>query len=398
MASMVSLCGSAFAQNFSMEVANTDPLGLGSFVPPALDFALEGGGGKFKGDLRYGAELDTVYNSNFFLTDGNEEDEFSAFLSPWFRYNSDPEGGAKYTLTANYLPVIRTYVENSDLNDIDHSGNVSLRIEGSRSELTVFGRYAELSGTDRLTGDFTSGSVFTGGLRASRQIASRTSLFGGISMAVSDYGNTPNEGAEVMTAYVGGMWASSPRFSVGPNFRYTNTDSGNIGERDAYALLLETRYRLGEKIWLEARLGPEYSETSGATSDSDSLGFTGDLSARYMINDRLAWTTSFRSDTIPSPSETNYLVNDFSLTTALHRQFVRGTLSGGLQFRFSNYEDVGTTAITREDETNYGIFMEYRRNLFSDRVAFESLARYSFNDGQTDWKQFFLSAGFNVAF
>lgn len=381
-----------------MEVANSDPLRLGSFVPPAVDVALEGMGGNFKGDLNYGVELDTVYNSNFFLTDGNEEDELSAFLSPWFRYTSDPEGGAKYTLTANYDPVVRTYLENSDLNDIDHSGNVSLKFVGSRTELSVFGRYNELSGTDRLTGDFTSGSVFTGGVRASRQVASRTSIFGGFSGAVSDYGNSTNEGAEVMTAYLGGMWASSPRLSLGPTLRYSNTDSGNIGERDAYALLLDVRYRLGEKIWLESRIGPEYSETSGGTSDSSSVGFTGDLTARYMINDRLAWTTSFRSDTIPSPSETNYLVNDFSLTTALHRQFVRGTLSGGLLFRFSNYEDVGVNNVVREDETNYGLFMEYRRNLFSDRVAFETLARYTFNDGQTDWKQFFLSAGFNVAF
>jgi hypothetical protein len=59
---------------------------------------------------------------------------------------------------------------------------------------------------------------------------------------------------------------------------------------------------------------------------------------------------------------------------------------------------VGVNNVVREDETNYGIFVQYRRNLFSDRVAFESLARYTLNDGQTDWKQFFLSAGFNVAF
>ena len=400
MASMASLCGSTFAQNFSMQVANSDPLGLGSFIPsgPIFGSDIEGMGGKFKGDLDFGAELDTVYNSNFFLTENNEDDELSAFLTPWFRYNSDPEGGAKATFVASYSPVIRTYLDNSDLNDMDNSGNFSLTLEGSRTKVSLFGRYSELSGTDRLTGNFTTGSVFTGGVRASRQVASRTSLIGGVSMAVSDYGTALDEGAEVFNAYVGGVWASSSRFSVGPMLRYTHSDSGNIGVRDAWALLLDTRYRVGDRIWLEAKVGPEFSQTSGGTSDSDSVGLTGDLTARYMINERLAWTNSLRSDTIPAPSENNYLVNDIALTTALHRRFVSGTLSGGLQFNFSDYEDVGTTAIIREDEQNYGIFVEYRRNLFSDRIAFETLARYTMNQGLTDWKQLFVSAGFNVAF
>lgn len=390
-------CGSAFSQNFSMQVANSDPLGLGSFIPsgPVLGLDLEG---SIKGDLDYGLELDTVYNSNFFLTETNEESELSFFLTPWFRYFSDPEGGANFSVTANYDPIIRTYTDNSDLNDIDQSGDITFKFRGGKTEISVFGRYDELTGTDRLTGSFVDGSLFTGGFRAVRQIASRTSLIGGWSAGISDYADGANEGAEVYTGYFGAMWAASPRLSVGPTLRYTVSESDNIGSRDAWALLFDARYRVGEKIWLEASLGPEFAQTSGATSDEDSLGITGNFTTRYLINSRWAWTNTIRSATVPAPSETNYLVNDISLTSALHRQYVRGILSGGIEYSFSEYEDVGAVAIARSNENTFGVFMQYRRPLFTDRVAFDGLIRYSFNEGLVDWDQLFVSAGFNVSF
>ncbi|MCB1133961.1 MAG: hypothetical protein KDN05_22775, partial [Verrucomicrobiae bacterium] len=95
-ASMVALaccCGSVAAQNFSLQLADTDPLGIDAFVP-GLDELGVGGASGIKGDLDYGFELDTEYNSNFRLTETNEESEFSIFFTPWIRYNSDPEGGA----------------------------------------------------------------------------------------------------------------------------------------------------------------------------------------------------------------------------------------------------------------------------------------------------------------
>lgn len=393
----ISLCGFARAQNLSLMVADSNPLGLGNFVPSGkdLDLGLEG---TIKGDFGYGLGVITNYNSNLFLTDANEESEVYASVSPWFRYHSDPEGGAIATFTANYTPIINTYLDHSDLNSFDHSGDAVLTLRGSRTEISVFGRYNELTGTDWLTGDFVAGSLITGGIRATRQIASRTSINGGWSVSMSDYGSSANVGADVYTTYFGGMWVSSSRLSLGSTIRYTVSESDNTGTRDAWALLMEARYRVGERIWLSASVGPEYSQNSDGGSGDGSVGLAGSISARYVINDRWSWTTSINNATVPSPSETSYQVNDLTISTALNHQLLRGWISGGLEFRFSDYESVGTVATLRDDEQNTSVYLTYGRNVFSERLFLDSTARYSINDGETDWSQFTLSVGLSVAF
>lgn len=393
----ISLCGFARAQNFTMQVADPNPLGLGNFVPGGEDFDL-GLEGKVKGDFDYGLGVTTTYNSNFFLSETDEESEVFASILPWLSYNSDPEGGAIATLTANYNPAMRVYLENSDLNGFDQTGDAVLRLRGSKTDISFFGRYSELSGTDRLTGDFVEGSIVTGGIRAYRQIASRTSLNAGWSAAMSDYGSSVNEGAEVYTTYFGGMWESSPRLSFGSSIRYTVSESDIAGTRDAWALLMEARYRVGERIWLSASVGPEYSTNSGAGVDDSSLSLACSLSARYVINERWSWTSSINTATVPSPSETNYQVNEIAFSTALYRQLLRGAISAGLEFRLSDYQEVGAVTTPRDDEQYINTYLTYSRPLFSQRVFFDSTLRYGINDGLTDWSQFTLSAGLNVVF
>lgn len=397
LAALASLCGSAFAQNLSMQVADSNPLGIGNFIPSSQDLDM-GLTGAVKGAFAYGFEAETAYNSNFFLTTDDEDDELSLFFSPWIRYISDPEGGANLSFTANYQPVMRSYLDNSDLNGMDQAGDFSVRLQGVKTDISVFGRYEGMSGTDRLTGEFVEGAVMTGGIRANRQIASRTSLNAGWSAAKSSFDSSDSEGAEVYTTYIGGMWDASQRISVGSTVRYTISESDNTGTRDAWALLMEARYRAGEKIWLSASLGPEYAVTSGAGNDDSSLGLTGEIAARYDINDRWMWTTSVRNATIPSPSETNYLVNDILFTTTLQHQLTRGSVSGGLEYRFSDYEDVGTVTTTRGDENNLSAFVAYHRNFFQDRLAFDTTLRYTTNKGQTDWDQVLVSMGVNFRF
>lgn len=396
-ASLVVWTGSASGREFTMLVTDADPLGLGSFVPTLLE--LEMGEG-IKGAFSYGLGVSSVYDSNFNLSENDEESEVALYVSPWLRYISDPEGGAAVSVSANYLPSARAYLHNSNLNDVDQVGDVALTFKGSRTEVSLFGRYMELSGTDRLTGGFVTGSVATGGIRASRQIASRTSVNAGWTASVSDYGSSVNEGAEVYTTYIEGYWEASPRLSFGPSIHYTRSESGNAGTRDAWALLAQARYRVGERIWLSAGVGPEYSTTSGAAggNDDSSLGLSANLSAMYVINERWTWMNSIDTATVPSPNETNYQVYNVALSSVLNRHLLRGEVSGGVEFNFSEYEDVGTVVTSRGNEQNMSVFLAYSRNLFSDRVAFDSEIRYSMNDGETDWSQLQISAGINVAF
>ena len=386
-----------FGRDFSLQVADPNPLRIGAFVPLGPDLA-EGTGieGGMKGTFLYGFGAQSEYNSNFFLSEDDEEDELSILLKPWLTYTTDPEGGATFVLEANYRPTYDAYLNNSDLSEFNNSADVSLSWVGGLTEISAFASYQEFSGTDRLTGTFTSGSVFSGGVRARRQIAPRTSLNGSVSYSLSDYSSGGQEGTRIITGSFGGFWTATERTSVGSSVRYTQTDSDNTGTRDAWALLGELRYKAGERVWLSASLGPEFTKDS-ETGDHGT-GLRADIEARYLINERWSWVNTLGTGTIASPSDTGYLIDNYNFSTLLEHQLVRGTVSGGLSFDYSDYQNVGDTLIQRDNEENLSLFLSYSRNLFSERVMFDSSVRYRVNNGDRDWSQWILSAGLNVPF
>lgn len=335
--------GMASAQNFSVQVADPNPLKLGSFMPvdDLFDLGLEG---TIKGDVDISLSLETTYNSNLNLTETDENDDVSFLFEPSVYYNSDPEGGAKFSITANYRPTLIGFVDNTQYNRFNHNGDIVFRFEGARTLLELFGRYQQLSGSDYLTGDFIEGSLYTSGVRVSRQVATRTVVYGGLSGAMSDYDSSADRGSEIYTAYLGGLWRKSERLRLGATLRYSLTQSDNTGDRNAVALLLEARYLAGDRTRIRFTLGPEFADTDG----SSSVNLSADIEAAYSINPRWTWLTTLRSATVPSPNQTNYLVSDISLQTSLQRKMRRGWLSGGLEYRYAIYDDVGNAAVQRD--------------------------------------------------
>ncbi|RYD48513.1 MAG: hypothetical protein EOP85_03380 [Verrucomicrobiaceae bacterium] len=386
----------ASAQNITTQVGGRDLAGLIGVLPVPADLGFDLTEG-IKGGFVYGLALDSVYDSNLFLTEDNTKSEFSTNIAPRISYFSDPEGGAKFTLTANYLPVYRTYWHNSDLNELDQSGEVAIRVEGAKTVLSAYVNYNELSGTDRLTGQFVNGSLFTSGLQAAYQLAPRTSLFASTKVAMSDYGTASLEGSEIYTTEIGAYWAATERFSFGPSLRYNLAESDNTGSRDAWALLVQAKYKVGERINLMGSLGLEYASSSRDDEDS-TVGLTGDLQATYALSSKWVWANSIEYVTVPSPNEANYVINNLLIATELNRQLLRGTVGFGLDFNQSDYESVGTTALPLDSEDNIGVYVAYRRKFFLDRVDFDTKIRYAENDGNVDWEQLQISAGLEVRF
>lgn len=393
---IAALAGPLRAQDFPLLVADPDPLGLGAFVP-GLDLDLpEGLTSGIKGEFLLGVKAQSVYQSNFFLSEDHEDDEWAFTLAPTLRYLSDPEGGAANSLTASYRPVGRRYAENDHLDGIDHAGDLALDFRGTSNHLALFTRYQELSATDRLTGEFVSGSLLTSGLRLTHQLAPFTSVNTGLSVGMSDYEGSGNEGAEVYTAYLGALWKATERSSLGSMLRATATESDTIGTRKAWAVLAQARHQSGESIWLSASLGPEFASTSDGGEDS--MRLSGELTARVVLDERWTWSTSLRSASVPSPSENRYLVNDLGLTTRLRRQLLHGWLGGGVEYHFSDYQDLGGATAGRGDEHHVALFLGYGRPILSDRAVLDCTVRHGFNQGQVDWDQWQVTAGLTVTF
>jgi hypothetical protein len=394
-------CGPAFAQNFTMQVTNPNPLGLGNFVPgfpggPELNAPL---GGEIKGAFSYGVGASILYDSNVYLEEDNERSDLSGSITPSVSYTSDPEGGAPVSFSANYAPSINGYLDNPELGGVNHSGNFALLLNGSKTDVSLFGSLVQSSAPDRLSGGFVeNGTVMTGGLQASREIGPRTTLNTAWTASMSDYGSDSGsgqyEGSTIYSASVGGDWKATELLSFGPSVRYTNTQSDNSETRDAWALLFTANYQASERIWLSASIGPEFSETG----EDSSVDVTGNLAATYVINERWTWRNQISSGTVPAPDQANYMIQDVTLSTILSRQFTRCAVSGGLNFSFSGYDDVGNVTSNRDNEQTVGAFLSYSRTLFTERLGFNSMIGYSVNDGETDWEQFTASTGLNLSF
>jgi len=377
------------AQNFSLGLADA----YSNLPEPVLMDAL---GISMKGGFYYGFSTDATYDSNLFLSETGRQSDVYLSLSPWLAYSSDPIGGATYSLTARYTPSYRLFFDNSQFDSFNHSASANFSISLPRTQLDAFGSFSNAGGTDRLGGGYVEGSIFTYGLRGSYQLAPRTSITASYAGGTTSYDTADRSGADVHSFRVGAFWAANERWSIGPSLRYSRAESGNIPTRESWAALANVRYRVAEKIGLSASLGVDFVTDSRSSGSDPRL--TGGLSASYRIDDRWSWSASVRYATVPSPTGNNYVADDLSISTAISRQLTRGNLSAGVALGFSDYDALGPVVETRDDERNLSVFIAYSRPLISDRISFQSTARYSVNRGDREWEQFMLTIGVGFAF
>ena len=349
---------------------------------------------KIKGGMNLALQVGATYDSNFFLDETNGESETSFYASPLIEYISDPEGGAKSSFAVSYRPSFIAYNENSEYNDVDHVGEVRWTIRGSRTELTLYSRYDELSGTDRLSGEFVNGSLFTGGMRLERRLASRTIGYLGASSAISNYSQSDLQGAQVDSVFLGGLWEATSRTAYGSTVRYSHITGDGVPDTDAWALLLEARHMVSDRINLSASVGPEYAQDG----DADRLGVTGFLRATYNFAERWSWINSIRHALVPTSTSSNQLVDDLVVSTTLQRSLERGSIGGGLEYRYSEFVNIGRDADLRNDEQNAAFVLSWSRPLFTDRLALDTSARYAFNSGRSDWEQFLFALALRSSF
>jgi hypothetical protein len=350
---------------------------------------------KIKGGMNLALQVGAIYDSNFFLDESNGASETSFYASPLIEYISDPEGEAQSSFKASYSPSFRAYNQNSEYNDVDHVGEVRWTIRGSRTELTLYCRYDELSGTDRLSGEFVNGSLFTGGMRLERRLASRTIGYLGASSAISAYSQSDLQGAQVDSVFLGGLWEASSRTAFGSTIRYSHISGDGVPNTDALALLFEARHTVGNRVNLSASIGPEYAQEDG---DQDRLSMTGYLKGTYNFAERWAWINSIRHALVPTSSSVNQLVDDLVVSTTLQRSLERGLIGGGLEYRYSEFVNIGREADLRNDEQNLALVLSWSRPLFTERLALDTSARYAFNSGRSDWEQFLCTLALRATF
>jgi hypothetical protein len=351
----------------------------------------------FKGAVLYGAGLSTVYDSNFFLSEDDPEAELINALSGAVMYFSDPEGGAPASIVANYSPVFQSFLENPDNNGIDQSGNVKMTLTGAKTVVLGYLNLSQGSGTDPVIGEFVSESLLSAGIEASYQLAPKTSLNGSFAVSTSDFGTGSLEGANIYSTYLSGSWMATENLSLGPEVQYNKALSDNSGTRDAWQLLIQGQYQVGQRIQISGSIGMDYS-TNSREEGGGSAGLTGSLSASYSINEKLSWSGSVLYITVPSPDEVDYVINNLAISTEVSRKLLKAEVDLGLSLNVASYEAVGPTAGPLDDESIVNLYVNYSRGLFQDRLSLVGGVYYALSDGQSNWNQFQLSLGLNTQF
>jgi hypothetical protein len=380
----------AFAQNFTAGLAD-----VYDFMP---DLALQdafGGGLELKGGFALAANASATYDSNLFLAETNRESDVVFSVTPMLTYTTAPHGDPLFSFSASYRPSYQVFANNSQFNSLNHSANAILNFTKPRTRIALYGSIREVSASDRIAGGFIQGMIYQYGIRGSYQLAPRTSISAGISSGGTSF-DTGGNGSDAYSANVSMMWDANERWSVGPSLRYSVATSDLTGRREALALLGRVSYQFGERVALSAFGGLEI-KTDSRTSGTG-LRLTGGLTGSYAIDERWTWSGSIRYATIPSPTNTNYVVNDATLSTAITRSLLVGSVSGGLAYSFSDYEAVGPVLQSLDNENNLRAFIAYSRPLFSERIGLQSSVSYALNRGRRDWSQFTATVGIGITF
>lgn len=384
------------AQVMTTPSASPAPLGLRGGLPIDNVWNMVPMDG-FKGGFGCGIGVQSIYDSNFFLAEHHPKSELSTNFLPWLGYSTDTEGATPLSVSANYMPNIRSYLHNSDLGGVDHSGGVTLKVAGAKTAITSDVNYNTVSGVDRLSGTFVNGSIMTSGIRGTYLLGPRTSLLASWKLGISDYGSSSLVGSDNYTTELGGLWAATEHLSFGPGIRYMLDESSNTGTRDTWAFSMQSQYLVDNRIRIMASLGGQCAANSRDTGGT-TMGITGDLVADYTINDRMRLASAIRYVTVPSPTDVNYVINNLTISTVVTRQILSSSVSLGLEMNVADYVDVGPVGTRLDKQDNLGAILTYSRGLFLDRVDFESSLRYTLNDGRYDWTQLQVSAGIKIAF
>ena len=209
-------------------------------------------------------------------------------LAPIFEYRSGPLEGVPGIVTLTYEPIIRKYLDDSDLDTIDHSASSSVSFAGARGTFLARADYGLYSESNYLVDGVADSESFSLIVSGAYQVSERTTLSSEFSHR---YRSTePVEGAQtsndVSSAEIGVSWAAKSNLSIGPTLRYTETsaDTAESSESMSYLVTVDYSPLPIPNLELSMSAGIEAVEIDG----EDSSGFTGNIDVTYRQEDRFS--------------------------------------------------------------------------------------------------------------
>lgn len=395
--------------------------------------------------FRFGASIQSSYDSNIFVDESNEEDDFVMTFSPTAQYRSAP-AGVPGLVTATYTPYLRFYLENDDLNTIDHSADARISFTGTRGAFELGANYGHFTRSDRFVGGLVESDTISAHVAASYQVGSRTTIdaSGRIHYSEeSDQGRTTavGRGNDNRTAQLqlSAYWQATSKTRFGPSVRYTEGSSGSTGDRQALAFLVVADHTRSQRLSFDTSLGLEQVESDFGRSDGK-WDLTGSFGANYRPNDRLAvgvdlryqaipdgnsqvqrsgggsqnlvgnlsltytpnpqwqFQTAAQLDTFPSSDQTGSSIGDQTYSASVRRLLPEGAISLQGSLGFSQYDTVRGGGATPGDEEFRSLAVRYDRPVMSGRGNLNASLQWSQSSGNRDWDRLQAALGLDIQF
>jgi hypothetical protein len=333
--------------------------------------------------FHYGLTTAFEYDSNFNFAAVDERDTSIISASPYGVLTYGQQGsGLDFQL--RYSPEFRWFSDNSISDVINQSLGSQLGFNGSKSRIIASANYSKNESGNVEVGNLVSSDTYNVGILGSYDVSSKTSIGGGLSQSINEYGVFNSFTTTAANLYAD--YSITPKTRLGLGVGYQHTEQDNNLSADALNANLRVAWAMSQKVGLSGAFGMEKRSFDGGDTINTMVG---DLGLTYALSDKSTLRLSAYRRATPSIGQTNALFYATGVAmTASVPATERLMLSLTTGYENATYESTGGPGFTsREDKylfirptLGFNISEHWNMNLFyqfSDNSS--SLENSSFN-------------------
>ena len=309
-----------------------------------------GEGEKFTDLLHFSLAGGLRYDSNIFLQESNEEDDFIFTVTPTFSIISGREGTAQNTYSLSYAPSLLFYADNSDQNRVDHRATFRFTKQLPKSKIALDLDFSDTEGSSRYASGAVARTRLHGALHYNYLMSGKTRLD---LVASTDLNNFKTSGFNDQYNYglrASVMYQLTGKTAIGPSFSYTHTDVTDGVNQDAYDFGMKVDYLASGKTTLTGTMGYNVRTFDGTGASSDLSTMSWSVGARYQATGKTSLRGTFYREPKVSFNfqNTGYMATGVSFN-ANHQYSARMNLFAMLSYENDDYYDTGAGGISLEN-------------------------------------------------
>jgi len=281
--------------------------------------------------IRASLTMESYYDSNIFLTDGGETDDFIFELRPRIFYETG-DGSAEHYFTVGYAPRFTFFVENSGEDSISHGGFAGYTYTGAKLEFEANHRSAQVEGANNDVGRRVTRNEHQTTFEASYLLSDKFSVDGSAEQFLRFYDSLNNYHNWTADTFL--MYQLFPKVKVGLGPKIGWVDIENSPNQSFQQALARVTYEPSPKLVLDAAFGAEFRQYQDPLGADDRITPAASLGLEWLPFDSTAVELEIYRNVSPSVSiiGSNFVAT--GVRTDLRQRFLQKfyfNLGGGFE-------------------------------------------------------------------